>query len=763
MSPAGGVILCLFFILGLLSTVVPWGGIAVLLVGVIAGLLLPHLWRSGPQRRIWLIAGLIGLFASFYLHLRTPKPDASDISQFIHASEVTAQQQAVTVQGQIESIPRLTRSQKARFWLNVVRLNGINNANQISDQGKAVTGKLYVTVPLLQATGLYPGQAVSVTGKLYKPEPAANPGGFDFQAYLAQEGCFAALQGQQVEPPQNTQMPRWGWWKIQQQIVKSQIRWLGSPAGPLVSSMVLGSRAVDLPYDIKDQFKQVGLAHALAASGFQTSLILGVVLALTRQLSARLQFAIGTTALIIFVGLTGLEPAVLRATLMGIGALAALVMKRKIKPLGSLLLVATLLLVFNPIWIWGLGFQLSFLATMGLLVTVPPLTKKLDWLPTAIAPLIAVPIAAYIWTLPLLLHVFGVVSPYSILVNIMTTPLISLISIGGIISALAAVIWSPMGSALAWLLAYPTQALLAVVEFFSQLSGSQYATGIISSLTMITLYGLIVLVWRQPWWQRRWWMALLFAIALLLTPVSQAQASSFRATILATADAPVMVVQDGQKVGIVNSGDEATAIYTILPFLQREGINQIDWAIATDNYVGIRSGWTKILAQLPIKAFYDSVSAKDTSVSTQIVKGQLAGHGGYLPLQVGQSTAIGSVAAQLLNADPSVLQLRVHDQQWLLLGDLQLEQQKELAQKKQLPKAEVLWWSGKALNPGVLAIVQPKVAITTAASVDELTANQLRQNKTQLYWTRQDGAIQWTPNHGFEPTLKSSENEASPL
>jgi competence protein ComEC len=763
MSPAGGAILCLFFILGLLSTVVSWGGLAVFLAGGLAGLVLPRCWRSGPQRRIWLIAGLIGLLASFYLQTRTPKPAASDISQFVPASEVAAQQQAVTVQGQVASVPRLTRSQKARLWLNVVRLNGINNANQVSDQGKAVTGKLYVTVPMLQATGLYPGQTISVTGKLYKPEAAANPGGFDFRAYLAQEGCFAALQGQQVELPPTTQKPRWGWWKIQQRIVQSQIRWSGSPAGPLVSSMVLGSRAVDLPYDIKDQFKQVGLAHALAASGFQTSLILGVVLALTRNLSARLQFAIGTTALMIFVGLTGLEPAVLRATLMGIGALAALVMKRKIKPLGSLLLVATLLLVFNPIWIWNLGFQLSFLATMGLLVTVPPLTKKLDWLPTAIAPLIAVPIAAYIWTLPLLLHVFGVVSPYSILVNIITTPLISIISIGGIISALAAIIWSPIGSALAWLLAYPAQALLAVVEFFSQLSGSQYATGIISSLTMIALYGLIVLVWRQPWWQRRWWMALLFAIALLLTPVSQAQASSFRATILATSDAPVMVVQDGRRTGIVNSGDEATAIYTILPFLQREGINQIDWAIATDNYVGIRSGWTKILAQLPVKAFYDSVPAKDTSVSTQIVKGQLAGHGGYLPLQVGQSTAIGSVTAQLLNAEPSVLQLQVHDQKWLLLGDLQLEQQKELAQKKQFPKAEVLWWSGKALNPGVLAIVQPKAAITTAASVDELTADQLQQHKIQLYWTRQQGAIQWTPNQGFEPTLKSSENESSPL
>jgi len=62
---------------------------------------------------------------------------------------------------------------------------------------------------------------------------------------------------------------------VKARIIRSQVRWLGSPEGPFVSSMVLGSKAVDLPYDIRDSFIQVGLAHALAASGFQTSLILG--------------------------------------------------------------------------------------------------------------------------------------------------------------------------------------------------------------------------------------------------------------------------------------------------------------------------------------------------------------------------------------------------------------------------------------------------------------------------------------------------------
>jgi competence protein ComEC len=137
-----------------------------------------------------------------------------------------------------------------------------------------------------------------------------------------------------------------------------------------------------------------------------------------------------------------LQPAVLRAAIMGWAALVSLMVRRKTKPLGLLLLAASILLIINPLWIRDLGFQLSFLATCGLVVTVNPLVKKLDWLPQAIASLIAVPIAATIWTLPLQLHFFGIVPPYSILANIVTTPLISVITIVGVLSACRTIILS---------------------------------------------------------------------------------------------------------------------------------------------------------------------------------------------------------------------------------------------------------------------------------------------------------------------------------
>ncbi|XHX78955.1 MAG: ComEC/Rec2 family competence protein [Stenomitos frigidus ULC029] len=746
MTATGAVVLSLAYILGLLVAKLPWGGYGVLVLGVGLSFGIKRVWRSAPKSWVWLLAGLLGLFASLYCQFRTPQPAQTDISRLIPPANAPKQEWVVI--GDLDSIPRLTRSQKAQFWLEVRQVNSVSGEVQYVDE-KMPTGKLYVTVPLLQATGLHPGQRVQMTGALYLPQPATNPGGFDFQAYLRQEGCFAGMRSKQTEVLEDRS--RWGWWQIRQRVVRSQMLWLGSPAGALVSAMVLGSRGVDLPFDLKDQFTRAGLAHALAASGFQSSLILGVVLALTRRFSAKVQFFAGTTALLVFVGLTGIQPAVLRAAVMGFGGLVALVLDRKVKPLGALLVAGVLLLLFDPLWLWNLGFQLSFLATMGLMVTVPPLTKRLDWMPSAIAPLFAVPIAAYLWTLPLQLAAFGVLSPYSILVNLITTPLISILSIGGMISALAALLWSPAGSALAWLLKYPAQALMLVVDGFSQLPGNAYAVGTISALVAIVLYCLLSLTWLQPWWRRQWWVALLLAIGLVVVPAWQASAAMFRVTLLATTGQPVMVLQEAGRTALVNSGDASTAGFAVLPFLQKAGVNEIRWAIATDRPLKRPDGWGKVAERLPIKQLY-TINENLVQSATPIAKPTL--------LAAGQTAQIGSTQFKLLSTEPLLASLQLRQQTWTLLGSLAPEQQQTLLQAGRLPQTQVLWWSGQRLQPDVVAALRPQVAIATN-QLHPQTEAQLRQLGTQVYAIGRDGALQWTPTDGFKTTLESQESPSA--
>ncbi|HEY9652447.1 MAG TPA: ComEC/Rec2 family competence protein, partial [Coleofasciculaceae cyanobacterium] len=791
MNPASGALLSLAYILGLLSTAVlglptrsvPWGELALLAIGVgllgaIAALIVPRFWKTGPRPRLWLISGIVAALAILHFQVRVPQPAANDISQYVRSANSTTPGQVVTVQGRVESIPRLTRSQQGQFWLRATQLNEVESSDNKGAVRRGVTGRLYVTVPLLQATGLYPSQTIAVTGVLYKPQPVKNPGAFNFGAYLAKEGAFAGFSGRQISELDDQDERPWGWWILRQRIIRSQLDWLGSPYGQLVSSMVLGGQAVDIPYDIRDYFIQAGLAHALAASGTQTSLILGLLVVLTKRFSVKTQLIVGTSALTIFVGLTGLQPSVLRAAIMGFGALVALVTQRKVKPLGSLLVAAMLLLLFNPLWIWDLGFQLSFLATLGLLVTVPPLLKGLDWLPSAIAAAIAIPLAASLWTLPLQLSIFGIVAPYSTIANIIAAPFIGVISIGAIVSALAALVSPVAGSAIAWLLYYPTQVLIGLVESFSELPGSSIAVGTISLVQLLLLYGLIGIISISKSWQRRWWLASFVALTIVVLPLWQTQAGQFQATILATAQEQVLVIQDYGRVTVINTGEEDTARFTVLPFLQKQGINQIDWAVAIAPQPNTRIGWLQMVESLPIAVFYDSAKppstlpsepAKDIpEIHSTIAKAVQANRGTYQVISLGQKISVGTTFLELINAEAPVLRLQIQtqtqsqiqNQTWLMLGTISPDAQNQLVITGHLPRVQVLWWSGDTLTQEFLDAVKPKVAIASSNSVNSDTAKLLQKNKIQLYWTGRDGAIQWTPTHGFETTLETINKDA---
>ncbi|MBE9201382.1 MULTISPECIES: ComEC/Rec2 family competence protein [unclassified Nodularia (in: cyanobacteria)] len=787
MIQTSGVFICLGFILGLLLTGVPGGGFWVLGFGVVGALLfgrrrlgqfaqksenahgktqaVPSIWQNAPHPRIWLVAGLVGLLATFYFQWRSPQPDENDISTFISSANNGNQQQLVIVRGEVVSNPRLTRSQRGQFLLAATQLDEVKNETGPVNVPKGVTGKLYVTVPILQATGLYPGQQIAVTGILYKPRTASNPGAFDFQKFLKQQGIFAGLTGRQINVLDQYDERQWGWWQIRQRIVRSQVRWLGVPGGPLVSAMVLGSKAVDLPYDIRDLFVKAGLAHTLAASGFHVSLVLGLILQLTRRASKGTQFTFGCLALIIFLSLTGFQPSVLRAVIMGFAALVGLLLKRKVKQFGSLLLAATLLLLINPLWIWDLGFELSFLATLGLIVTVPALVKRLDWLPPAIASLIAVPLAATIWTLPLQLYVFGVMPAYGVLLNIISTPLIAMISIGGIISAIAALIWPAAGSALAGGLHYPTDWLIKLVESFSNLPGNSLSLGSISTWQLLGIYAVVISVWLVRWWQKRWWFAGLMAIGLVVIPFWHSANTLLRITVLAAGTEPVVVIQDRGRVTLINSGDEGTGRFTILPFLQQQGINQIDWAIAygiaSNSKYEDSNAWLEVLQTLPIRNFYEYSPNLTSTIAAQAIQQEVQKQQGiYQPLAPGQTVNTSSVVAQLINEQLPVLQFQIQGQNWLLVGNVKSQEVEQLYKAGSLLRPQVLWCSPQSLRD-LVQVFQPQVAIASSANLDSKTLSELSKNQTKLFFTREDGAIQWTPNGQFEAFVQATENKSS--
>ncbi len=718
------IILCLAYIVGLLFTnfTVTSSGFTTqqlcILVAGLSGLALVAAIAGKKLRiptKVWWSAAIVAILAIFYFQLRIPQPSINDISYQVRTTETSID----TIRGKVVTEPRLNSSYKLKFWLE---------AEEINHQER-VSGKLYVSIPLLQGTGINLGEEIELKGILYIPQGAVTANSFDFKSYLARQGIFAGMQGLEVISDYNSE-PTWGWWKLRRRIVRSHLRGLGSPVGQLVSSMVLGRKAVDLPVDIRDRFIEAGLAHVLAASGFHVSLLLGLILKLTNRFAAKPRLIMGICTLIVYLGLTGIQASVLRACLMGSAVLIAMALETRVKPLGSLLLAATLILLFNPLLIGDLGFQLSFLATFGLIVTMPELQGALDWLPPTIATLVAVPLAASIWVLPLLCYEFNIVATYSIIVNILCTPLIMAISLGGMVSAIAALIFPLGGSAIAWLLLYPTLLLIRAIDFFTSLPGSSWAIGQISLEVLLAIYGLLLLVWLNQKWRKHWRQVLLFALTLIIVPIAYQHFNLTQITILPVQPEPVVVIQDRGKVVLVNSGKAKTFQYTVLPFLTQQGINHLDYYIdleqqfESDITNSDRISIKNIIAPSPYNV--DNPQNLDSLIETNSFKI-------YSDRQL------------------SVLKLVTFTETWLILG----KTKSNYAQIQQYIQPEKpLTIVSSSLPPNWLQLNPKNIVSSSPLKVTRQNTNTLKSN---FYHLKQKGTLTWKPYSG----LKSERNTPS--
>jgi competence protein ComEC len=739
-------LLCLAYILGLVVSPHSWWrwGVA---AGVFGGIYLAEIWLR--QRRfklqlpvVWRVGMvLVMLLASFYGQMRVPHLASQDISIFVNSIEGRGTKQFSTVRGIVNSYPKATRSDRAQFWLQVNQLSQIQGDDPSPASIRNVNGLLYVTTPLISATGLKPGVQVVITGTLYKPQPSLNPGGLNFADYLARSGSFAGMRATQLFLTDEEQIRTWDLVKIRQRIVSAQVNWLDVPIGPLVSAMALGDDAVDLPFDIKDAFVRVGLAHALAASGFQVSLIVAAIVSLTRRwLAKKWQFVLGLTGIAAFVAMAGLQPSVLRAAVMGIAVLVGMLLARQLRPLNSLLLAAVVLLLIDPLWVWDVGFQLSFLATLGLVASATPIQKKLDFLPPVLAESIAVPLAATIWTLPIQLWTFKVLPVYSLLANVVAAPFITLISIGGMISALVGAIFPWGGSALAWLLLYPTKLLVAIVELFGSLPGSNIAVGSIRLWQLVLLYLGILMVWQLPWWQKRWRLVLIASVLLIAIPLAVVKSQEFKITALAAREERILVIQRGFQTALIDTGNSNTARFTVLPFLTSEAVNNLDRAIALQAGGANEKGWQTLRSSLSINQLdhADQKFAKIAGLQTA-------------PLLQSQSLLGGK--SNLLLTQAPLLEIEIGGQRWLIGGELQIDQQRELSAPSKLQPVQAIYWSGGMLTDKFIQAIRPQVAIAATMTPNPETIQNLEKLGTKVFVTGRDGAVQWTAERGFQPLL----------
>ncbi len=737
-------LLGLGWIVGLLSHSLPqmgptWGWA----LPMLAGLLGAGLFRHRPKTaKTMLAAGLVSLVAWAYLGWRLPAPAADDIS-------FVAPQAQASVVGEILTDPQTTRSERERFWFQASEFTAPEGEPQ------TVSGKVYVTLDpeVIEEIDVHPGQTVRMQGFLYTPRPALNLGGFDFKAFLAKQGSFAGISAYEVEVVDPG--PSFGGWALRRRVRGALVRGLGPEQGELLSSIVMGSRAAELSYELRDTFRQVGLAHVLAASGFHVSLLIAVVLALASGVpSPRQKQLIVFAALGGYITLTGFSPSVLRAAIMGSAAILALTEseemdRARLQPLAVLLLAAVLLLIWNPTWITDLGFLLSFAATLGLLVSVQPVTEFLSFVPQSIAVPAAVSLSAQLWTLPLQLLFFGKIANYFLVANLATLMFILVVSIAGFAISAIALLFPTLASLAASPLQFVLTPLINLVTWISTWPRATYYVGNISWIQCVLLYAALAAVSFWPLWKDRirWQGTGAIMAAVLLLP-NLVPGPPIQVTALASGQSPVMVIQTRKEAIVVNSGSEDTVTFTLIPFLRSQGIRQIDHAIATTPEGITNSGWASVFDQMPVKNFW---AGEDISVSGpySIVLGEIQNRGiPYTKLQPGQRLDVDpTIELRALNAAPLILALNGNiegQDSWLLLGTAGEAAQVRVLGSSVSTPVNWVWWNGGGISRQLLEAFQVGAGITTNGWQDQFPA-WFEEAGRSLYDTNRDGALTWIP------------------
>jgi competence protein ComEC len=537
---------------------------------------------------------------------------------------------------------------------------------------------------------LQEGWRLQVSGQLRRPRAAPHPLLAGPAERLARQGIWTVLDVQRWSLLAKPATPVAD---LRRRMAQALLERGGPEAGGVLAALVLGSAVVPVPLEVRDAFRVSGLSHALAASGFHLTVLLGAVMALARSGPKPLRWGLALGAMVLFLLLAGPQPSVVRAVVMG--AMAFLVQEsgRRSRPLGVLLLCLLLMLLWQPSWLLDVGFQLSVAATAGLLLTARPLEEKLagptpskarQWLAVAVA----VPLAASLWTLPLQLLHFGSVPLYAVAANLAVDPLLTPLTLGAMAMALVAVTVPALLGVIAWPLLPLTELLIWISRQFAALPLAQWQLGRLDPL-LVVLFSAGLLPWllAGPTRLRRWRGAGLALLAAAMA-LHLARSAGDHLLLVHEGQRDLLVARHGGRGALVSRSADRFSCGRARQLATGLGLQRYDWVLVSDPVASlVPECWQEIgntvisamgeadsdLAAAPNAKAANAMAAntKGPKASSANPRADQSSATSSPSLQVGQQLQSPGLSLRPLAADSQAAVLQAGRLRWLLLPDRQ--------------------------------------------------------------------------------------------
>jgi len=586
--------------------------VAFLICGIIFGRyfsLQEHMWLFVPlmclpaiiyffvyKRKIALILPVFSVIGAIFIGFAMSPTDSV-------LEEIALREGFVHIEGQVQDIS-LTRSGRQRVRINTTSFRIAPSLNIHYSQ-------VGITAILPEDVQMSLGQRIAISGYLQPLDNARNPGGFDEFQFLRSRGIeyrvFAeTARGYEIELSFIHHIRNFG---VRLAAVFDEV--LPEDMAGIMKAMIVGDRS-GLDHDIRNMYKDLGMFHILVVSGLHLSIL---IIFIERTLkffgmSVKKRSFITLIFIILFAALTGAGVATIRASIMGILLIISGIMGFENDTPTSISLAAVILLLYQPLYLFDVGFIYSFSAVAALVFITPPMETALNMLSeryTKMRPLfenwyskkyLAGTLAANLAYFPVNAYLFYEFSPLSPPVNFILLPSVFFIIVLGFIVALVGV-FGGIGLFFAAILSFPIWLLLAIyhfiMEFALRIPFAVVLTGRPSYAAMaVMLAAIVIFIYIMHCGKnisRRLGALTVFLVAAssALFFVSSAN-NSINITFLDVGQGKSTVVSRNGSAVVIDGGGvfgqeigENVGTFTLIPYMNYRGISQAT-AIITHNH-----------------------------------------------------------------------------------------------------------------------------------------------------------------------------------
>ncbi len=607
------------------------------------------------------------------------------------------------------------------------------------------------------------GAQVAVNGRLQTPPEDET---FSYKDYLARQGVYSIMSQARVEIlAEGMGSPLLqAIFAVKQKAQAAINHLIPDPEAALLSGILLGNDN-GIPPDLAEDFRTTGLTHIIAISGFNIAILIAILISLVDPfLPRRTAVLVAVIGVILYTILVGADASVVRAAIMGsIFLFTSRWLGRPNYAFASLFFAGFVMTLLNPMTFWDVGFQLSFMATLGLMLYADPFTR---WTRRQLTRVVDRPVsnqimgilseavlltmAAQILTLPLMIAYFRQLSLISLAANALVLPIQPGVMIWGGAATLAGMVWTTLGQPLAWVAWLFLTATIRLVRAFAAVPGASIALNV-PPLAIVVLYGIIgAVTWLAKVEPERRTAVTAFLrqnvsqrlalggslVALLLVggwsfsqPDGRLHVTFFDvgqgdAIFIQTPSGRQILVDGGYYPSVLND-----QLGRRLPFWDRE----IDLLVATHPDADHVAGLAGVLARYAVarlltdgeglgeSAIYDAVLLAAEAQKTEIMAAQA---GQVIAIDDGVQLEVLNPGRELeageRNNNSVVLRLVYGDFSLLLTGDAEADAETRLMTGG-LPVTAVVLKAGhhgskSSSSPAFMSAVQPRIVIISAGA-----------------------------------------------